>query len=374
MTWPNEKWRGEKPRRKQEDFIFINEINDLNIIDINKMKEFYSLEDIANGGIGENPEKERPEKNESAAWSEILNSLSARLTEPERKEEYIKLGKEGINDFINEYSNKIFREKKNKTSKEEYFSFSKNLKSGTYTHLASIISKKFSSLQISPLGLNLNPTRDASIGADNLAEYILPIVEYIHSIKPDYVVASDRGARLIGLAVFRLYGELYGRFPTSDGTLRFRRFSKSNSLEQTEEHLKPLVDEMLSHKDKPTVLVLDDWVVSGGTQRMARGVFDKLGKGKIKVKYGVLIGPGADVSGHDGQNGNFGGSVDWHDDTNVIGVDYRRGSDSWKKYICSPEIKAHAVRSDGAINYRRRVYRGINNLVRSMDKKAEHVA
>ncbi len=223
-------------------------------------------------------------------------------------------------------------------------------------------SKKFIKIQTSPLGINLTLGDTASITADNIGEFALPIVEYIHQTQPDYVIASDRGARLLGLAVFRLHNRLYGRFPTTDGTMRFRRFSKSNTQEVTEQHMQPLVNEMLEHKKRPTVLVLDDWVVSGRTKRMAQQTFDKLSGGRIKTKFGVLIGGGGDVSGHNRQTPGFAGVTDWRDDSNIIGVKY--GKENWG----STGIKAEPVRSKKARNYRKRMYDGIDRLAETITK------
>lgn len=232
-----------------------------------------------------------------------------------------------------------------------------------YNNIDPIIIKNFNSITLSPLGLNIGIRESASVNADNIGEFALPLVEYINQTQPDYVMASDRGARLLGLAVFKLHGLLYGRFPTADGTIKFRRFSKSNSQEDTEEHLQPLVDEMLEYKQRPRVLVLDDWVVSGGTQRLAREIFDKLGKGRIKVNFGVLMGAGADVSGHDSQTSGFASSTDWRDDSNIIGVRY--GSDNFGY----SGVKARPVRSDEAMEYRKRMYNGIEKFAKLVKEK-----
>ena len=255
---------------------------------------------------------------------------------------------------INKYENKNIILKN-----EKYFNFEKEFEKKNIINynIPNIISNNFSKIQSTPLGLNLTLGDSASINADNIGEFALPIVEYIHQTQPDFVVASDRGARLLGLAVFRLHNRLYGRFPTADGTIRFRRFSKSNTQEATEEHIQPLVDEMLAYKKKPAVLVLDDWVCSGGTKRLAQNVLDKLGKGRIKTKFGVLVGGGADVSGHSGQTSGFAGVTDWRDDSNIIGVRY--GKDDWG----STGIRAQPVRSEQARDYRRRMYEGIDKLV-----------
>ena len=121
--------------------------------------------------------------------------------------------------------------------------------------------------------------------------------------------------------------------------------------------MQPLVNEMLQHKKRPTVLVLDDWVCSGGTKRMAQQTFDKLSKGRIKTKFGVLVGGGADVSGHNSHASGFAGVTDWRDDSNIIGVRYGKNN------YGSSGIKAIPVRSEQSRDYRRRMYEGIDKLV-----------
>ena len=367
-------------------------------------------EDLFDFGKKKKPKKDLPD------YSIVLNSINSNLlAEDERlKQKYRDLGidlgreredkrereHEGLKDLgsstdlLSNYLNKpienIIKEEYNynkykninkiiKTKNEELF---KNIYENY--KIPSILSNKFNSIQTSPLGLNLTLRDSASITADNIGEFALPIVEYIHQTQPDYIVASDRGARLLGLAVFRLHNRLYGRFPTTDGTIRFRRFSKSNTQEATEQHLQPLVDEILQQteyeratgirrllprkiKKKPTVLVLDDWVCSGGTKRLAQSVFDKLGKGRIKTKFGVLVGSGADVSGHSAQTAGFAGVTDWRDDSNIIGVRY--GNDNYG----SSGIRAHPVRSEQARDYRRRMYDGIDKLVDRIAEEGKDV-
>jgi len=306
-----------------------------------------SLEDFF-GGKNEDPFERKEKKCE---YEDFLISLEDILKGKNEKSINENLFSEKYRS-LKLLSNYLIKEPKiiyyNKSYKEEYINIIKNYDP--------ILSNKFNKLKFSQFGLGLYLKDTASITADNIGEFALPIVEYIRQTQPDYVVASDRGARLLGLAVFGLYTKLYGKFPTSDGTLRFRRFSKSNTQEATEQHLQTLVDEMLWYKKRPTVLVLDDWVCSGGTKRLAQEVFDKLGKGRIKVKFGVLIGSGADISGHSGQTLGFGGTTDWHDDSNIIGVRYDGAS----------KIRAHSVRSKQAINYRIRMSEGIGKLVKKI--------
>lgn len=182
----------------------------------------------------------------------------------------------------------------------------------------------------------------------------MPLVQYIHKVKLDYIVANDRGARLIGLAVSQLYHRLHGRLPTVDGTLRFRRFSHSNSIKDTVEHARPLVDEMLKAKEKPVVLFLDDWVSSGATKEIAQSVFQSLSNGKIDMRFGVFAGENSKFGffGKSGVDiaGNGSSSVDWHDRPDLIGVDYAGTNVS-------------AVRSKESLSYRRRMTSGIESLV-----------
>lgn len=191
-----------------------------------------------------------------------------------------------------------------------------------------------------------------NITAKNISEIAFPIVTYIHKLQPDYIVACDRGARLIGFAVKYLYNKLHGKLPTVDGSLRFRRISKSNSQEQTAKYLKPLVREILTDCDKrnPVVLVLDDWVASGSTKRETKEIFNELGEGWIDLKFGVLVGDGADVAGtiqdHD---------VEWHDNPRIIGVDY----EEFEPRITNPEESAA---------YRQSIIQNIDEFVNNIGK------
>lgn len=208
--------------------------------------------------------------------------------------------------------------------------------------------------RLTNLGLNVTAAADLEVNADTLPTFCEPIAHYIHDIQPDYIVACDRGARLFALAVFRLYNKLYGRLPTVDGTLRFRRISKTNSQEATEAHLQPLVEEMLRHRKRPKVLVLDDWVAGGMTKAMVWAAFDHLSGGRVRIKYGVLLGQKAEVSGQVGLT-SFGTATDWHDNSNILGVSY--GSSG-----TSQAMVPTVVRSRSARTYRERLLRNIKGI------------
>ncbi|MDO8508807.1 MAG: phosphoribosyltransferase [Nanoarchaeota archaeon] len=339
------KWKKEISKKESEKIEKKN-IEDLLIFD-------YDIKSLL---LGQESMRKKMKENESPIYYNSLEKLSPLLSKPSPKDILTrKVEPKNLEFIFNENKEinswKFIPEK----SKEKYLQLN--------NYIPNFLNIPFKSLSLSPLGLNVSLDDSATITASNIGEYALPIVEYIHQLRPDYIVASDRGARLLGLAVFRLYSQLHGRLPTSDGTLRFRRFSKSNSTKDTENHLKPLVKEMLKFKKKPTVLVLDDWVVSGGTKKLAQETFDKLGKGKIKVKFGVLTGNGADVSRNDGHSSGFAGVTDWRDDSNIIGITYSKND------YANSGIRGYAVRSAQAFDYRRRMYAGINELARKIIKE-----
>lgn len=64
------------------------------------------------------------------------------------------------------------------------------------------------------------------ISPNNIPAFVYPIVEFIHTVKPDYIIANDRGGRLTALATGVLYQELYGELSTRDRMILFRRMSK----------------------------------------------------------------------------------------------------------------------------------------------------
>ena len=200
-------------------------------------------------------------------------------------------------------------------------------------------------------GINLSFTslKSARATAEDVCEFVLPIVQYIRELKPDYIVANDRGARVVGLAVAQMYKRLHGRLPTVDGSLRFRRFSKSNTRGETERHVQPLVEEMLRKKERPVVLFLDDWVCSGKTRNIAEETFKKLSGGKVETKFAVFSGHGGNVSGTCSLN------VDWADNPQLIGVDYKG-------------TNAFAVRSEESREYRKRMIYGADRLVAKIVK------
>ncbi len=200
--------------------------------------------------------------------------------------------------------------------------------------------------------ISIQKVDDETVTAKNIAKYALPIVAYIHTVQPDFIVACDRGARPLGLAVAALYRKMHGRLPTTDGTLRFRRISTSNREEETEAHLSPLFAEMCETRDAPKVLILDDWVNSGATKQLVERIAERLAPGKVTLQWGVLCGSQADVTGDQARNGGW---TDWHDNPEVIGVDYQG-------------TKARVVRAESARKWRQEMHDSIDELLEGSEQ------
>ena len=185
------------------------------------------------------------------------------------------------------------------------------------------------------------------INAETIAEYAYPLAQFIEQTQPDYIMACDRGARLIAVATKMMYNELYGPLPTKDRRISFRKMSRNVPEKKIRKMLKKDVARMLAETESPTLLILDDWVASGSTQKMLKDIISELSEDKIEVVFGVMRGRGADVSGNPDSMAN----CDWHDRPELIGVDY------------DSRIRPRSVGSKDAISYRNRMKTNIRNFV-----------
>ena len=193
---------------------------------------------------------------------------------------------------------------------------------------------------------------------DNVAELVYPLVQFVEQKKPDYIFACDRGARFIGLAVHMLYGRLYGAFPTQDHAIHFRKISGYVPADAVRKALQPDVERMLVAREYPTILVLDDFIATGGTKSLVYKLFTELSGGKAKILYGVMRGnqgDGADVTGS--KDSISSSSGDWLDMTNLIGVDY--------DYV-DGMLRPRRIPSAAAIDYRRRISASIQRFVKGL--------
>ncbi len=192
--------------------------------------------------------------------------------------------------------------------------------------------------------------KETQITADNIADFAYPLAQLVRKFEPDYIIACDRGARIIGLAVHMLYQKLYGALPTQDHSIHFRKISTSVHLDMVREALQPVVKQMIAATESPTVLVLDDFVDSGGTKKLVYDVLTELSGGQINVLYGVMTTEGVDGSG----SRRCYSLGDWEGEPQRIGVDY------------TSFLRPSRVSSHFAIDYRKRMSASIDKFVKNL--------
>lgn len=186
-------------------------------------------------------------------------------------------------------------------------------------------------------------------------------VNITQETKPHIVVGCDRGGRLFGLALHATWrttrdGE---PFPTLDGKVHFARVSKTEDIEVLQEKIDQIVtsseqigaqrgNEIVAD-EQLRVLFIDDWVIGGGTMRIARRLMEKHG---AKTYFAVMCGDGADASGQ----ANLHTNVSWHDRPEEIGVNYLSTiyENPDGSATCHQEVVA--VRAKEAITNRKRIF------------------
>lgn len=183
------------------------------------------------------------------------------------------------------------------------------------------------------------------VDMDSLPYIASPIVEHIREDMPDLVMAADRGARFLGLAVFKAWHQRYpgATFPTIDGRVHFGRMSKRADNSATEDVIRDILHrsgvsaEMAQRRAvgdyRPMkVLLLEDWVSGGGTVSMVMGLLGSLGlKGRdIEFSLATLNGGQHDaVKKHIiGDRLRSPGAL-WSDSSEIVGVHYPGGVDDF---------------------------------------------
>lgn len=163
-------------------------------------------------------------------------------------------------------------------------------------------------------------TSEVVVTSRNIAYAIRPVVDYIHQLQPNFIVAFDRGARLFGFATHIFYNKLYGQLPTVDGKIHYRKISLKIDREHLARVVSCDVDYMCRKLRNPHVLLIDDWIHGGQTREYALGLYRDLSDNVLDIHYGVMIGKGkgADVWG---TNNNF-GIYSWYNQNRVVGVYY----------------------------------------------------
>lgn len=177
------------------------------------------------------------------------------------------------------------------------------------------------------------PAGSGDLTPADLAKMAVPVAGFIKETQPDVVVGCDRGGRLYSLAVYSLWGERNPkkRFPTLDGKLHFARLSTSMEDDAIDRSVARIVNQSTMQAkmtgksvngERPRILFVDDWIVSGATREHIFASLERLGlKDDVEVNFAVMCGGKADASGGDSDK-----DVPWHDDPEVIGVDYAKRS------------------------------------------------
>jgi hypothetical protein len=201
------------------------------------------------------------------------------------------------------------------------------------------------------------PPTTGTIAIKDLPVMAVPVVGFIDRTQPDVVVGCDRGARLYALAVHSMWGKSQEqRFPTLDGKMHFARLSTSFGLDVTSEALANILEASKREADRqgkringkrPRIMFIDDLIASGATREQIMRSLQEIGVlPKVDVSFAVMCGSGADVTGSGRRV-----SIPWHDDPDVIGVNYTRDG------------QPIAVRTEEARKVRRQLHRATRELV-----------
>jgi adenine/guanine phosphoribosyltransferase-like PRPP-binding protein len=212
---------------------------------------------------------------------------------------------------------------------------------------------------------------------EDLPELTLPILDLIEDTQPHIVIGCDRGGRLFGLAIHAAWGQTRDGqpFPTLDSKLHFARISKSEDADVLQDKVDQIVASAkqlgaqrgneLADDEQLRVLFVDDWVIGGGTMRLAQRLMKKHG---AKTYFAVMCGEGADATGQ----ANLHTNVSWHDRPEEIGVNYLSTLQEDEDGNVTQKQEVIAVRGKEAISNRKRIHTAAKALakVRVLEKVA----
>lgn len=199
----------------------------------------------------------------------------------------------------------------------------------------------------------------AALQPEDLPNLALPILEFIEDTQPHIIIGCDRGGRLFSLAIHAAWqhtrdGQL---FPTIDGKIHFARISQSENTDVLQDKVDEIVvsaKQMAAQRgnaiddEQLRVMFVDDWVIGGGTMRLAQRLVNKYG---AKTYFAVMCGEGANVSGQP----NLHTTVSWHDRPEEIGVNYLSSLFEKADGSVTQRQEVVAVRGEEAIRNRRRI-------------------
>ncbi len=171
------------------------------------------------------------------------------------------------------------------------------------------------------------PTPGRPVTMAELAAMTLPVVDYIGAQNPDIVIGCDRGARIYSFAVYSMWQRRQReRFPTLNGDINYARLSTSLAPDVVTTVLHQVIKNALQEGERqnhpatnpPKIMFIDDWISSGATRRHILGAIKEMGiLDKVDIRFVVMCGEGADATGATKRV-----HIPWHDDPNVIGVNY----------------------------------------------------
>lgn len=152
------------------------------------------------------------------------------------------------------------------------------------------------------------------LNAERLPLYVHPLVEMIHEEKPEHIIACERGARLVGLAVFLLHRELYGVLPTLNKSIDFVRIPSPKNSQKLEPYMSSLEERGVKR-----IMFIDDLYASGSTCAMAREVFSRFTTRFAVVGNCRVV---SDVPDFCATGFETIADPEWDNDPSIIGVDY----------------------------------------------------
>ncbi len=202
---------------------------------------------------------------------------------------------------------------------------------------------------------------------EDLPEMALPVLEFMEDIQPHIVIGCDRGGRLFGLAMHAAWKHTRDGqpFPTLDGKLHFARVSKSEDPDVLQEKVDEIVEASkrfgkqrgneVADDEQLRVLFVDDWVIGGGTMRLAQRLMKKH---NAQTYFAVMCGEGADATGKRDLKTHF----SWHDRPEEIGVNYLSTLEANPDGTVTQKQEVIAVRGVEAIRNRQRIQQAAGQL------------